>query len=140
MSEPVNFKTIDEAIGVYVDVRDELRRHQKKAKEREEELKAFMDKISMWLRDKADEVGVDSFKTKHGTAYRAEKKSYRVADWDAMVAYIKETDNFQLLEKRVAKRACEEIHRLDGDVPPGIEFSIEVEMNVLRPKSVKDED
>lgn len=133
MSE-LKFKTIDEAIEVYVDMRDELREFQKRVKAEEEAKKAYLESISMWLRDKADELGVDNFKTQHGTAYRNIKKSYRVGDWDTIVEYIMKTGNFQIVEKRIAKRALEEIIEADGSIPPGIDQSMEVEFNVLRPK------
>lgn len=140
MSEPVTFKSIDEAIEVYVDTRDALRAHQKAAKQKEEELKEFMDKISMWLRDRADELGVDSFKTRHGTAYRNVKPTYRVGDWDAFINWVIESGNTQCLEKRVAKRAAAEIHKTDEVVPPGLDYSLEVEFNVLRPGKKKEDD
>lgn len=134
MPEPLQFKTIDEAIDVYVGVRDDLRVHMKKAKEKETELKDLMERVSMWLRDKADELGVDQFKGKSGTAYRNEKHKYRMEDWDAFIDYVSSTGNFHLLEKRVAVRAAREIHQTDGEVPPGLNYFIEVEFNVLRPK------
>lgn len=130
----LQFDNINEAIKVYVGMRDDLKVFQERVKKEEAEKKEFLDRISMWLRDKADELGVDNFKTESGTAYRNIKKSYRVEDWDAICAYIQETGNFQILEKRVAKRATEEIVESDGDVPPGISVNIEVEFNVLRPK------
>ena len=149
MTEPLSFKTVDEAIEIYVDTRDALRLHMKKAKEKEEELKELMDKISTWLRDKADEIGVESFRTKHGTAYRNVKQTYRIRDWDAFVEFIKETDNFQLLEKRVGKRAAAEVHQHNvalnkehendeeytpiDEIPAGLDYIVEVEFNVLRP-------
>jgi hypothetical protein len=132
------FSTVDAAIEAYVALRDELREFQRGVKTREDLLKSQLDEISMWLRDKADEIGVDSFKTKHGTAYRNLKESYRIGDWDAFVAYIKETDNFQLFEKRVAKNAAKEIHR-EGQIPPGLDYVTEVEFNVLRPKKTTEE-
>ena len=128
------FNTIDDAIRVYVDMRDELRVFQERVKKEEAEKKEYLDQISMWLRDQADKLGVDNFKTKSGTAYRNVKKSYRVGDWDAVCSYILETGNLQILEKRIAKRATEEIIESDGEVPPGIDTATEVEFNVLRPK------
>src|SRR5574337_1245676 len=92
-----------------------------------------MEKISMWLRDKGDELGVDSFKTQYGTAYRSIKTSYRVGNWDEFVGWIRDTGNFQCLEKRVAKLATKEIHDESGVVPPGVEYSAEVEFDVRRP-------
>lgn len=139
MSEPVKFKSIDEAIEAYVNTRDELRAKQQAFKLEEEAMKANMEQISMWLRDKADELGVDSFKTQFGTAYRSVKTSYRVATggWDAFIGWVKETGNFQCLEKRVAKLATKEIHDDTGEIPPGLDYVAEVEFDVRRPTKAK---
>ena len=139
MSEPVQFKSIDEAIEDYVATRDELRAKQQAFKLEEDAMKLRMEQISMWLRDKADELGVDSFKTQFGTAYRSVKTSYRVATggWDAFIGWVKETGNFQCLEKRVAKLATKEIHDDTGTIPPGLDYVAEVEFDVRRPTKAK---
>ena len=139
MSEPVKFKSIDEAIEAYVNTRDELRAKQQAFKLEEDAMKLRMEQISMWLRDKADELGVDSFKTQFGTAYRSVKTSYRVASggWDAFIGWVKETGNFQCLEKRVAKLATKEIHDDTGTIPPGLDYVAEVEFDVRRPTKAK---
>ena len=139
MSEPVKFKSIDEAIEAYVATRDELRAKQQAFKLEEDAMKLRMEQISMWLRDKADELGVDSFKTQFGTAYRSVKTSYRVATggWDAFIGWVKETGNFQCLEKRVAKLATKEIHDDTGAIPPGLDYVAEVEFDVRRPTKAK---
>ena len=139
MSEPVKFKSIDEAIEAYVNTRDELRAKQQAFKLEEDAMKANMEQISMWLRDKADELGVDSFKTQFGTAYRSVKTSYRVATggWDNFIGWVKETGNFQCLEKRVAKLATKEIHDDTGEIPPGLDYVAEVEFDVRRPTKAR---
>jgi hypothetical protein len=139
MSEPVKFKSIDEAIEAYVNTRDELRAKQQAFKLEEDAMKANMEQISMWLRDKADELGVDSFKTQFGTAYRSVKTSYRVATggWDNFIGWVKKTGNFQCLEKRVAKLATKEIHDDTGEIPPGLDYVAEVEFDVRRPTKAK---
>ena len=119
--------------------RDELRAKQQAFKLEEDAMKLRMEQISMWLRDKADELGVDSFKTQFGTAYRSVKTSYRVATggWDAFIGWVKETGNFQCLEKRVAKLATKEIHDDTGAIPPGLDYVAEVEFDVRRPTKAK---
>lgn len=135
-SEKLTFTSIDEAIKAYVDTRDDLRARQRAFKAEEDGMKEVLEKISMWLRDKADELGVDSFKSNmYGTAFRSVKTSYRVATggWDTFIGWVKETGNFQCLEKRVAKLATKEIHDGTGAIPPGLDYVAEVEFDVRRP-------
>lgn len=129
-----NFETVDTAIETYVSIRDELRVFQKEMKAKEDDFKERLDAISMWLRDMADKIGVDSFKTAHGTAYRNVKESFRVEDWDLYVGWMITTGNFQCVEKRPAKNAVKEVVRESGEIPPGLNRLEEVEFNVLRPK------
>jgi hypothetical protein len=127
------FKSIDEAIRQYVERRDTLSRYMAGVKIYEEAAKEELSKISMWLRDKGDELGIDSFKTQYGTAYRSIKVSYRMGDWESFISWVKENNAFQCLEKRVAKNATKEIHDETGEVPPGINYVAEVEFDVRRP-------
>jgi len=135
--KPVDFPSIDEAILAYIDMRKQLRAHMSEAKDKEDEMKAFLEKVSMWLRDKGDLLGVNSFATSSGTAYRNTKKKYRIQNWDQFIHYVIESNNTQLLEKRVAKNAAVEIHSTEGSVPPGLEYLEEVEFNVLSPSKKK---
>lgn len=127
------FKTIDEAVRVYVERRDALKSFMANANLIDETTKAELAQISMWLRDKGDELGIDSFKTQYGTAFRNVKTSYRMGDWNQFIEWVKATENYQCLEKRVAKLSTKEIHDDTGEVPPGINYSAEVEFDVRKP-------
>lgn len=124
---------IDELIKRYVEVRDELSAETKKYKNFEASAKDMMARLSMALKDKGDQLGVNTFSTNDGTAYRNIKKSYRVGDWSSVLDYIKRTENWQMLEKRIAKLATQEIHTESGEIPPGVDYVVEEEFLVRRP-------
>lgn len=131
--EDLKFANIGEAIDVFVKTRDDLAAFRKEYNQYEANAKNYMERIQGWIRDKADELGVDSFKTQFGTAYRTVKDSYRVGLWDDFVEWIKQTGNFHCLEKRAAKLAVKEIHNETGECPPGLEHHVEVEFDIRRP-------
>lgn len=124
---------VDEMVKIYRDVRDNLSTERKAFKQKEANAKDLMERISMALREKADQLGVDTFNTQYGTAYRNVKHTYRVGSWDVIMDFIRQTGNYQMLEKRVAKNATKEIHEAMGEVPPGIEYHVEVEFAVRKP-------
>ena len=126
-------KSIGNTVKQYVAARDRLRVWQKKKDEEETKRKTELLEMEMWLLVKADEMGVDSFKTPFGTAYKQIKEHYRIGNWDNFVAYVKETNNFQLFEKRVAKLAAKEIHNTTKEIPSGLDYSSEYVVHVLRP-------
>lgn len=133
------YDTISEAIGNYVSLRDQLREDSASFKEHEDAIKGELERISMWLRDKGDELGVDNFSTPTGTAYRKVKTQYRSASWQDFLAWMKETDNLQCVEKRPAQLAVKEIVDADPNhtIPPGLEAFVEVEFAVNRPSAKK---
>lgn len=140
MSESVKFDSIAEAVAKYVELRDQLAEERQSFEAYEASVKDSMEKISMWLRDKGDELSVDSFATPSGTAYRNTKTYYRLDGenaWEQFTKWIHETGNFQCLEKRVAKLATAEILEETGELPPGIVKHTEVEFNVRRPTKGK---
>lgn len=127
------YADIKQAVANYVEYRDMLGIERKSWEDHEREVKDEMTRISMYLRDKGDEMGVDSFNTPYGTAYRNVKKSFRIEDWIAYSTWMRETDNLQCVEKRAAKLAVQDIIDETGSIPPGLTEWIEVEFNVRRP-------
>lgn len=125
--------SIDKLIAMGVEIRDELTVERRKFDKYEASAKGMMARVSMALLEKGRELGVDSFKTAAGTAYKQLKESYRVGDWNQVLAYIKDTGNWQMLEKRVGKLATREIHQSTKAIPPGVEYIAEEEFVIRRP-------
>ena len=111
---------IIELIDKYLTLRDDLDLKRKEYKAEEADAKGAMDLLAERLASLGADFGVKSFNTNAGTAYETNKEIYRVEDWPAFIEYIVETENFQLLEKRVAKNAAREILEETGEPPAGI--------------------
>lgn len=133
LSDDVNFDNLDDAIRVYVETRDALAAERKSFNTYEAHAKHYLERIESFIKVKADELGMDSIRTKSGTAFRTVKTAYRVGNWEAYLEWLKSTGNFQCLEKRAAKLAVKEIHDETGEVPPGLEYVAEVTFDVRRP-------
>ena len=77
-------------------------------------------------------------KTAHGTAYIAYRESATVADWDVLLGFIKKSEAWDLLERRVSKSAVKD--RMEEDrngnyhqePPPGVNFVRIEGVNVRR--------
>lgn len=116
----------------YRDVRDNLDLARKDYQEKEKIAKGRMAEIAMMLRELSDQLGVESFRTEYGTAYRVLKESFRVGNWDEVIEYIKRTGNWQMLEKRIAKLATKEIYEETKALPPGVEYEQEIDFVVRK--------
>ena len=149
-----------ELIKEYRALRDQLATERKAYKQRESKMKTQMGVISMVLRQKGDDLGVDNFKTEQGTAYRNRTEKIRVQNWDEFLPWMIESGNFHLVQKRVSPNSVKEIrdakraeleraidHRLEGEelqlamaqaavlaLPPGL-LSVPEEIFAVRSPS-----
>ena len=127
--------TVEQVVGTYLKLRRKKEAVENETKDRVAELKAKMTKLESWLMQKADEDGVTSFKTTAGTAFVTTTDFANVADWDAVLTFIKENDAFDMLEKRVSKTAVRAHMDETGDVPPGITYGSKIGINVRKASS-----
>lgn len=159
-SEQLQEMPVIDLIKEYRALRDQLATERKAYKQREGKMKTQMGVISMVLRQKGDELGVDNFKTEQGTAYRNRTEKIRVQDWDSFLPWMIESGNFHLVQKRVSPNSVKEIrdakraeleraidHRLEGEelqlamqqaavlaLPPGL-LSVPEEIFAVRSPS-----
>lgn len=78
------------------------------------------------------EHGMTSASCANGTAYQSTRTSATVADWDAVLGFVKTNERWDMLERRVAKKAVEDYVEAEGDLPPGVNWKSEITINVRR--------
>jgi len=124
--------TVEQVVGTYIKLRRKKEALENQVKADVDAIKASMGKIEAWLMEKADADGVTSFKTTAGTAFVTTTDFANVADWDAVLTFIKSHDAFDMLEKRVSKTAVRAYMDESGDVPPGINYGTKIGINVRK--------
>lgn len=125
--------TIDKVIEAYIRFRQEKAEIEAETKARVDTIKEKMDKLEAWIQVKADETGVQSFKTDKGTAFLTTTDYAGVADWDAVLDYIKTNDAYDLLERRVSRNAVRSYIDSTGAVPSGVNFGTKISVSVRKP-------
>ena len=128
---------VEDVVAKYVELRNELDVKRRQFKEEEAIAKKNLERLETWLLDKARDVGTDSFKTKHGTAFKTTKDYARVAGpdgWDLMTAYAMRTGDFLIFEKRVAKLHFKELLANNKVTPEdiGVEYVVEQVIQVRK--------
>ena len=98
-------------------------------------IKSKMEKLEAWIKDQADQQGVTSFKTKHGTAFLTTTDYAQVGDWDAVLNFIRDNEAFDMLEKRVSKIAVRGYIEHTKSVPPGVNYGTKLEVNIRKPSA-----
>ena len=124
---------IDDAIAAYIKLRETKAQIKAEAEAKASEISVKLDKLEGWIKERADENGVTSFKTKHGTAFLTTVDFATVADWDAMLTFVKQNDAYDMLEKRVSKTAVRGYIDQLKAVPPGVNYGTRIEVNVRKP-------
>ena len=130
--------TVDEVVAAYLKLRDKKAQIKAEADQKAGEITVKMDKLETWVKQQADTQGVTSFKTKHGTAFLTTVDFANVADWDAVLTFVRENDAYDMFEKRISKTAVRGYIDQTKAVPPGVNYGTRIEVNVRKPTSKED--
>lgn len=91
-----------------------------------EKLEAFM--LNILNASKVDSMAFKGV----GTMFKQLVTSVTVEEWDATLAWIREKNAWEFLERRVSKTVVQEYSESTGDIPPGIKVSQETEVRVRK--------
>ena len=124
---------VGDVIRTYMKLRDQKAAIEGEVKERIADLKGKMEKLEAFLKTQMDAQGLTSFKSDYGTAFLTTTDYANVADWDAVLTYIRDNEAFDMLEKRVSKIAVRGYIEANKAVPPGITYGTKLEVNIRKP-------
>lgn len=130
---------MDDVVATYMRLREKKAEAKAAYEEAVEAVNAKMAKLEAYIKERADEEGVTSFKTHHGTAFLTTVDYAQVADWDAVFQFIRDKEAWDMLEKRVSKTAVRGYISANKAVPPGVNYGTKLEVNVRKPTK-KEED
>lgn len=123
---------INNIVTKYIQLRDKKSEIKAEYDAKVSKIDEVMDKVEAKLIEYFAESGLESVRTSAGTAYKSTRVSATVADWDSLLSHILSTENYQLLEHRVSKKAVEEFKAANEDLPPGVNWREEVLVNIRR--------
>lgn len=124
---------VDDVVATYMKLRSQKESMEAEVKDKVSTIKAKMEKLEAWIKEQADVQGVTSFKTKHGTAFLTTTDYANVADWDAVLDFIRTQEAFDMLEKRISKIAVRGYIEANKAVPPGVNYGTKLEINIRKP-------
>ena len=124
---------VDDVVATYMKLRQTKDAIEAGAKTKVADIKAKLEKLEAWIKERADADGVTSFKTPHGTAFLTTTDYATVDDWDAVLGFIRSNDAFDMLEKRVSKIAVRGYIDSTKAVPPGVNYGTKLEVNIRKP-------
>jgi hypothetical protein len=132
----------DKLVRIFLKMRNARAVLSKTYTEQDEELKTNMKTVEIELLRRAQEQGVEGFKTKDGTTYIAEEVHASIEDYDTFTTFLEEPeceDPYAFYEQRPSLKRIKEYQAdHDGAAPPGIRLFRENRMRVRASKNGED--
>ena len=125
----------DIAAEKYLQVRkevDDLEREHKTAKA---VLTEKLVALENWMTAKAQEDGLETVKTPHGTAYWSTHHTATVGSREEFFNFCKEHDAWDMVESRASKTGVKSYIEANGAPPPGVNFSSARVFNLRKAQS-----
>jgi predicted NAD/FAD-binding protein len=125
----------DMAAEKYLTVRKEIEALERAHKEAKAELVEKQLALENWFTAKAQEDGLETVKTPHGTAYWSTHNTATVASREAFFSFCKEHDAWDMVESRASKTGVKSFIESHGEPPPGVNFSSTRVFNLRKAQS-----
>lgn len=113
----------DIAAERYVQVRNQIESLEREHKTAKAALTEKLIALENWMTAKAQEDGLETVKTPHGTAYWSTHHTATVGSREEFFNFCKEHDAWDMVESRASKTGVKSYIEAHGAPPPGVNFS-----------------
>lgn len=124
--------SMDQVIAAYLHLRAEKDKMAARHKEEIAPLNDKLNKLLAWTHNQLNSQGQKNARVDSGTAFLQTDTSVTVEDWDTVVEFIKTTNQFELLERRVSKGVVQEYIEATGEIPPGVKVKSEISCHIRK--------
>jgi hypothetical protein len=126
-------KNLDVMVETYVRLRDTIKEANKMHEEKLAPAQEYLDQLNAAILQKLISLGVESARTKFGTAYKNTTKSATIADGALFREYVIGESQFDLVDWRAnANAVSTHIDNHEGEVPPGVNYSTFTKVGIRR--------
>ena len=124
---------ISNVVEQYMSLRQALDAKRKEYKDFEASIKEEMTELELQILEVSNTTGVESFKTKFGTAYKTTQKFARSFDRQAVIDYAQRTGDFGLFTNHINKAHVIELME-EGEDPSafGVDYQEEQTINIRK--------
>ncbi len=127
----------EEASMEYLRLREEVAAIEADAKAQVQALKQSMAEIEAEITEAAEAAGLETIKTKVGTAYWSVHSNASVANPSAFMDYVRKKKAWSLMEVRASRTAVKAFVEEHQEPPPGVNFSSVKIFNLRRNSSAE---
>jgi hypothetical protein len=123
---------IEKYVENYLLVRDKRKRIKDEAEEKMKKCDEVMQRLENALNQSMTELGADSVKTPHGTAYFSSRYRASGEDWLAIERFCLEHNRLDFFERRISSTVVKEYAETTGELPPGVRAEITRTVNIRK--------
>lgn len=123
---------VGDIIKKFVELKRLHEQEEEKHKAKMAPIKEGMAKIEGYLMDYLDKSGQTQIKTPDATVFLKTNDYAQVADWDAVLQFIRTEEAYEFLEKRISKTAVREYIETHKQVPPGVSYGTKITLNMRK--------
>lgn len=124
--------TVDQVLAAYLLLRKRKEELKKEQADAMAPINDQMNKCLIWVQQQMQQQGLTNFKGPSGIAFLQTDTTVSVKDWDATLEWIKTTDNWSVLEKRVSKSIVQDYIEAHNETPPGLHVSTEIAAHIRK--------
>lgn len=125
----------DIAAEKYLQVRNQIDSLEREHKTAKAVLTEKLIALENWMTAKAQEDGLETVKTPHGTAYWSTHHTATVGSREEFFNFCKEHDAWDMVESRASKTGVKSYIEAHGAPPPGVNFSSAKVFNMRKAQS-----
>lgn len=125
----------DIAAERYLQVRNQIDSLEREHKTAKAALTEKLVALENWMTAKAQEDGLETVKTPHGTAYWSTHHTATVGSREEFFNFCKEHDAWDMVESRASKTGVKSYIEAHGAPPPGVNFSSAKVFNMRKAQS-----
>ncbi|CAB5220159.1 hypothetical protein UFOVP232_67 [uncultured Caudovirales phage] len=125
----------DMAAEKYLQVRNQIEEMERLHKIAKAEQTEKLIALENWMTAKAQEDGLETVKTPHGTAYWSTHHTATVGSREEFFNFCKEHDAWDMVESRASKTGVKSYIEANGAPPPGVNFSSTRVFNLRKAQS-----
>lgn len=124
-------KVVD-IVAKYIELRDRKAVFKAEYEAKVAGTQSLLDGIEAKLLSYMSSTGVESIKTTEGTAYCATRNSASIADQQLFREFVKDQDGWDMVTMRANAKNVEAYRAANDMLPPGLNWSTEVVVNIRR--------
>lgn len=131
MTDQPDTVDMEQLVRVFRKIRDVRREKSKAFKATDADLKSKLDLIAANILDFFNTTNQTSAKTDVGTAYKKLKTQASCSDWLTFYEWIRATNAFEFLHKRVTEKEVAKYRAVHKELPPGVRVNEQWVIGVL---------